>query len=119
MKDLECTPFHVSQVFDDVDDQMWFHNTLLSNVIDKNAPRKQKSLTGNQLLYMNNQLRKAINVKSALWRKYTTVKSEANWQQYQKQRNLVNKLKRASLKNYLDERCNSGKKQEQAFLAGC
>ena len=42
-----------SQVFDDVDDQLWFHNTLLSEIINKNAPRNQRVIKNNQLLYMN------------------------------------------------------------------
>ena len=37
-QDLEIAPFHVSQIFDDVDDKMWFHNNLLSNIIEKMLP---------------------------------------------------------------------------------
>jgi len=43
---------------------------------------------------MNDQLRKAINVKAAMKRKYLKISSQNNWEKYRKQRNLVNKLKK-------------------------
>ena len=113
--DLSVAPFHVSQVFDDVDDQIWFHNSLLSNVIDKNAPKKQKIITLKQLPYMNDQLRKAINVKAAMKRKYLKISSQNNWEKYRKQRNLVNKLKKSSLQKYFQEKCHKGNNKGKHF----
>ena len=55
---------------------------------------------------MNDQLRKAINVKGMLWRKYLKCRSHKNWYEFKKQRNLVNKLKRTSMKFYFDKNCN-------------
>ena len=113
--DLETAPFHVSNVFDDVDDQLWFHNTLLLDVIDKHAPKKQKTIKHKQLPYMNDRLRKAINVKAALRRKYQKFKSRESWQNFKKQRNLVNKLKRSSLAKYFEENCNASKTKGKHF----
>ena len=47
--DLAQAPLHVSNIFDDVDDQLWFHNTLVRNVIDEHAPLKQKKLKCSQV----------------------------------------------------------------------
>ena len=55
---------------------------------------------------MNDKLRKAINVKAMLRRKFNRFPSDQLWQKFKRQRNLVNSLKRSSLHNYFDERCN-------------
>ena len=115
LTDLESGPFHVSQIFDDVDDQLWFHNKLLTDIIDKNAPLKVKEISRCQLPYMNDKLRKAINVKAMLWRKYQKRKSQETWSNFKKQRNFVNKLKRTSMKLYFDEKCNSDVNKNRHF----
>ena len=66
IKDLESAPLHVSGIFDDVDDQLWFHNALLTDIIDSHAPQKSCVIKKQQVPYMNGQLRKAINVKGML-----------------------------------------------------
>ena len=45
IKDLESAPLHVSSIFEDVDDQMWFHNTMLAEIINEHAPMKKKKTT--------------------------------------------------------------------------
>ena len=100
IKDVEFAPFHVSEIFDKADDQLWFHNTLLLDVVNANAPIKQKFIKHKQLPYMNDKLRKAINVKASLCRKFQRTKSQENWDKFRKQRNLVNKLKRSSINKY-------------------
>ena len=115
LNDLETAPFHVSQVFEDVDDQLWFHNKLLLNIIDKNAPTKQRLIKCNQLPYMNDRLRKAINVKAMLRRKYQSFKSQQTWLEFKKQRNLVNKLKRTSIREYFEKNCVNNQKNSKHF----
>ena len=41
-EDLSRVPFHVAQIFDDIDDVYWAHETLLKQVIDEHAPVKEK-----------------------------------------------------------------------------
>lgn len=106
LNDLENAPFYVSNVFDDVDDKMWYHNALLRQVIDKHAPLKVKRTKGQLSLYMHNELRKAINVKSMLRRKYDKIPDFFNWSNFKAQRNKVNKMKRRALKTYFDKKCN-------------
>ena len=54
---------------------------------------------------MNSELRKAINYKITLWRKYQKYRNDKNWGKYSKQRNKVTKLKRESIRLYFAERC--------------
>ena len=107
VEDLSMTPFHVCEVFEDPDDVMWCYQTLLKNVVDENAPLKQKTLKKPQVPYMNGALRKAINVKAMLRRKFNKFGDNLSWSRYKHQRNLVTSMKRQSIQQYFNERCNS------------
>ena len=70
-------------------------------VVNEHAKIKTKTVTGQRAPYMNGELRRAINVRNMLKRKYTRVKTAANWNSYRKQRNLVTRLHKNSLKHVL------------------
>jgi hypothetical protein len=107
--DLASAPFQVCDIFDDVDDKVWFYNAVLSDVIDQHAPLKEKKLTCTQVPYMNGELRKAINVKAMLRRKFNRYPSSAAWAKYKMQRNRVTNLKRRSMNKYFKDRCSKMK----------
>ena len=115
LHDLRCAPLHVSSIFDDPDDQVWFHNTILKEIIDEHAPMKQKKLKQKQLPYMNGQLRRAINVKAMLRRKFNKHASNSNWLIYKSQRNYVTRLKKQSLQVYFNEKCNDNDSSNKSF----
>ena len=115
IKDIESAPFHVSEIFDNANDQLWFHNSLLLDIVNANAPIKQKFIKHKQLPYMNDNLRKAINVKASLCRKFQRAKTQENWDKFRKQRNLVNKLKRSSLNQYFQKNCNGTANKNKHF----
>ncbi len=92
--------------FDEVDDQLWFHNTLLDEVIDTHAPIKKRMIQPRQLPYMNSELRKAINVKAMLKRKADKIPCKTNKELYRVQNNKVTSLKRQGLAKYLNDKCN-------------
>ena len=105
---LSVAPFHVSEIFDDVDDAYWMCSTLLQEIVDEHAPIKQKTIKGNHLPYMNGELRRAINVKRMLKRKFTKCNSNMNWDKYRKQRNIVTKLLKKSLQQYMKKKMQRG-----------
>ncbi len=107
LNDLECTPFQVSQIFDDVDDQLWFHNKLFDNIINEHAPLKKRVVKSRQLPYMNGELRRAINVKGMLKRKKDRFPTHENKKNFRVQSNFVTALKRTSLRKYFEERCSN------------
>ena len=81
-------------------------NSLLTNIINEHAPIKSKVLKRTQVPYMNSKLRKAINVKNMLWRKYNKIRSRINWERYRTHRNYVSKLRKQSMNSYLVNKCN-------------
>ena len=112
LQDLQRVPFHVSHVFEDISEAYWAHEKLTKEVLDEHIPIKQKHKRKNSAPFMNSELRKAINYKKSLWRKFQNVKSDKNWNKYSKQRNYVTKLKRESIKLYFSERCGGGPKSK-------
>ena len=83
--------------------------------MDQHAPIKHKTFKAKQLPFMNNILRKAINVKGHLRRKHNSMKTNSTWNKYRAQRHLVTKLKRESLKRYFDKECNLQSKMSRTF----
>ena len=104
--DLDRIPYHVSDIFDDVNDIYWFWNKLTLDVINEHAPSKIKKVKGKRVPYMNGNLRRAINVKNMLKRKYEKIKNSVNWNKYRNQRNVVNRLRKTSINNYVQDKCN-------------
>ena len=77
---LLCAPFHVCEIFDDRDDSYWFAEMLLSSVINDHAPVKCKAILNTQVPSMNGELRKNINHKNMLTRRYNKNRSNVNWE---------------------------------------
>ena len=102
--DLEAAPFHVAGIFDDIDDAVWFHDTLLKEVIDRHAPQKRKRARPNQAPFINGELRRAINVKRTL--RKLSKKYKNKWEAYRVQRNKVTSLRKKSIKQYFNDRCD-------------
>ena len=102
----------MSYVFDDPDDVYWAHEYLLKEIIDEHVPVKERRCRPNKPPFMNSDLRKAIYTKRMLRNKYIKCRSPRNWDNYRKQRNLVTKLKRQSLRCYFFERCHGGPKSK-------
>ena len=57
--DIACAPFHVMEIFDDVDDMAWYTSALIRSNIDEHAPMKSKVVKSASVLNMNSALRKA------------------------------------------------------------
>ena len=106
--DIERIPFHVSNVFDDIDDIYWAHSQMYQSVLNEHAPLKTKWVRNEQVPYMNSELRKTIHQRN-MWRnKYFRNKSDKHARKnYVKLRNKVVKLKKISIQTYFDRKCNA------------
>ena len=83
------------------------------DVMNTHAPIKKKLLKHRQAPYMNSNLRRAINVRNMLKRKFDVCNSKENWIKYKNQRNLVNKLRKQSIRNHVQASCNEDCNQKQ------
>ena len=92
---------------ENIDDCYWAYEKSLLDVVNKHAPLKSKCIQGNQSPYMNSSLRKAINQRN-MWRgKHFRSRADSKLRQkYAKWRNKVVRLRKQSIKYYIDKKCN-------------
>ena len=104
MNEMSCAPFHVAEIFDDVDDMAWFTSSLVSNVLDEHAPFKTKILKSKPVPYMNSELRKTMYAQNMARNKFIKF-GQNHWESFRKLRNKAVALRKRSIKKYFMTRC--------------
>jgi hypothetical protein len=113
--DLSSVPFGVCDIFDDPTDALWAQNTLVLEVLNEHAPLKSQTVRANRPAFMNRSLRKSIMDKSRLRNRFKRTRSKADWEKYRVQRNKTSHLRRESIKNYFQERCQEGPRNQHFY----
>ena len=70
-------PFHIIDLFDELDDKLYAFEQLFLSVLNEHA-QKQTMIRGNQVPYMTEQWRRAIRHRNKLWKKFTRNRTDAN-----------------------------------------
>ena len=79
--DVSRIPFHVAEVFDDVSDSYFGVSEMLMDVLNHHAPIIKKGRRRwNHAPFMHSELRKAINVKAMLRRRYYKNRTANSWE---------------------------------------
>lgn len=82
------------------------------NIYNKHVLLKKRNDVRKPVPFMNKDLRKSIYKKRMLHNVYKKHRDFKSWEKYRIQRNLVNKIKKQSVKNYFMERCVGGPKSK-------
>ena len=93
-------------VFDEIDDSYWIWHELTMQIVNEHAPIKTKTIKAHGVPYMNGELRRNINIKNMLKRRYERFKNKTNWEKYKHHRNLVTNLRNKSINIYMQNKCN-------------
>ena len=88
---------------------------ILSEVLEKHAPLKTKTIRGNQAPFMNKRLSKAIMNKSRIRNRYLLWPSRDNFLAYKKIKNKCNNLLKKSKKKYFQENASEGSVSNKSF----
>ena len=83
---------------------------------NEHAPFKKKFVRGNNAHFMNREFQKEIYVRSRLRNKYWVEPSAENKAAYKKQRNKCVKIRRKSIKRYMDKISEKGIKTNKKFF---
>ena len=82
-RDIATAPYHVGEIFDDLDDKFWYSKSLIDDIINEHAP------------LINASLRKACHKKSMARNKYFIQgRTQILWEKYRKSRNHASKVKK-------------------------
>lgn len=115
LNDLQSENFDTLASSDDVNKAYSDFESAFVKVIDKHLPIKKRKPVVTPAPYMNKNLRNAIYKKRMFHNKYLKNRNDANWELYRKQRNLVNKIKKQSIKTYFFERTTGGPKSTDFY----
>jgi hypothetical protein len=110
-KDVSNLPFHVADVFDDIDDKYWFQSNLLKNLIDYHAPIKTCTRKSQHIPYMTSELRKEMYIRNMYRNKYFKFRnSKEHENRFKEQRNKVSRMRKEAIKSYFRKHCNESVK---------
>ena len=114
------TCLFMCNIFEDIDDIYWAQNNLFMSVLNEHAPLKVKCINKPQVPYMNSELRKAMNNRN-MWRgkHFRNKKDKYARSMHVKWRNKVVKLRKISIQNYFDRRCNKKHNPRNFYKTVC
>ena len=104
VNDIAAAPFHVDEIFDDVNDTAWFTSTLISDITETHAPTKTKWVKCKSAPFMNSNLRKAIHSRNMARNKFRKY-GKLHWEKYRQTRNKTVSIRKKSLENYFRKNC--------------
>ncbi|CAH3019331.1 unnamed protein product, partial [Porites evermanni] len=67
---LSMAPWHVGEIFDEIDDQAYYWSTLLRNLVDDQLPLKKMRVRDKDVPYMTTGWKQAIRAKRRATVKY-------------------------------------------------
>ena len=73
-------PWHIVQLFDEVDDHAHTWNLLMSDILDEVAPVKSMRVRDKDVPYMTSKWKSAIRAKRKATSKYLKNKTQENWE---------------------------------------
>ena len=101
VRDMQMVPFHIMNLFDDVDDKLYTFEQLYLDILDEHAPLKHIHIRGKQVPYMTEEWRKAIRHRNKLWRIFRRERTDENYEQYKCQRNKCTSLRRKAIREHV------------------
>ena len=104
--DVSLIPFHVTEIFEDVDDKYWCMSKLYADVVNEHAPLKKRVIRGQQVPYMHSDLRKNMYKRNMLKNKYFKNRTVESWNAYCIQRNFTTNMRRNAIKSYFMSKCS-------------
>ena len=79
-RDVSQIPFHVANVFDDVDDVAWAWGKMFTDLLDEQAPVKKKVIKCEHVPFTTTELLDAIRCRCKLKQTYYATKDPVDWQ---------------------------------------
>ncbi len=80
LQDLQEAPFHVAEIFTDIDDCYGLFETLLTDICNEHAPFKTRKARPVKPAAMNKTWHKAVMTKARLRHMHDKYPTKANWE---------------------------------------
>ena len=109
-------PWHIIQLFDEVDDQVHAWNVIMNDVLNDLAPVKNLRVRDKDVPYMTPEWKSAIWAKRKANAKYLKNKTPETWELRRKTRNEATKQRRIAIKNYWKIKADDLKSNPRDFF---
>ena len=113
---VASAPFHVMDIFDEIDYMAWYTSALLRNIIDEHAPMKTRIVKCDSLPYMNSAFRKSQYKRNMITNKFKRF-GKQYWEENRRARNHVVKIRKQSIQKYFKDRCAKNDRNFWATLS--
>ena len=84
--DMECAPWSVAEVFEDIDDVAWAWKTLYKDILSNHLSERKVKIRSDTLPWMNAHIRKNMNKGYKLLKQAKETGSNVLWSAYKKLR---------------------------------
>ena len=113
---LSMAPWHVGEIFDEIDDPAYYWSTLLRNVVDDQLPLKKMRVRDKDVPYMTTGWKQAIHAKRRATMKYKNHPAQENWENKKKCRNEATRQRRLAIKEHWRKKADDLKKNPRDFF---
>ena len=98
--ELSLAPWSVCSVFDDIDDCVAAWEHLYKNIIKEMVPEMKAKIRSKSVPWITSEIRKLMNKRYKLLKKFRQSKDKNDWDLYKKARNSITKLLREAEADY-------------------
>ena len=106
--EFASAPWHICNIFDDIDDATWAWETLYKYIVNHHIPCRKAKIRSTSLPWMTSSLRKELNKRyNLLLKAQKSPKGSHQWAAYKKQRNYCTKLLRSAELQYWNNKFTS------------
>ena len=105
--DLQSSPWHVAEIFDNIEDQVGFWEDLYLSCLDSHVPKRRQCVLAKALPWIDDDLRDLMKYRNWLHKKAIKDGSQTDWEMYKMARNRVNSDLKRSKATYFDYLCSS------------
>ena len=113
---ISAAPWHVGDIFVDIEDKIDYWNKLAEYNIDLHAPVKRKRVREVDVPYMTVEWKNAIRNKRKYAQLYAKNKTLENFELKKKFRNIASKIRRKAIKEYWCKKTQNLKEKPRDFF---
>ena len=99
-QDLFYAPWHVAEMFNDIDDKYDYWNGLFDSILNEHTPIRTKRVREKDLPYMTMEWKKAIRNKRKYAVQFAKNRTQENFELKKRYRNIASKERRKAISAY-------------------
>ena len=100
-KDFEDAPWHLLDIFEEVEDSVFAWNCLYSDIVNQHVRKRKAKIRQKSLPWIDSHIRKEMNIRYKYLREAQSLpRDDEKWTIYKAKRNEVNRLLRRAESDY-------------------